>query len=127
MLNVLIIDAYAPFRRTLTTALAAECSAIRLREASSGPEGLRKASQETPHIICMDIHLPGEDGLDIATRLTALCPQTSLIIITSSDLPEYRQAALQAGATHFVSKGDENLADIMKIISDFSASLTTGS
>lgn len=126
MLNVLIIDAYAPFRRTLTTALVAECPSIRLREARSGPEGLRKASEETPHIICMDIHLPGEDGLDIATRLAALCPQISLVIITGSDLPEYRQAALQAGATHFVSKDDENLADILNIIKNFNSSMTAG-
>ena len=126
MLNVLIIDAYAPFRRALKTILAAECSSIRLREAGSGPEGLQKASEETPHIICMDIHLPGEDGLDIATRLTALCPQIALIIITSSDLPEYRQAALKAGATHFVSKGDETLTDILKIINDFVASPAAG-
>ena len=116
MLNVLLIDAYGPFRRALKTALIAGCPSIRLREADSGPEGIWMASKETPHIICLDIHLPGEDGLAIATRLTALCPQSSLIIITSSDLPEYRQAALQAGATHFVSKGDEILADILKIV-----------
>jgi DNA-binding NarL/FixJ family response regulator len=64
----------------------------------------------------MDIHLPGEDGLEIATRLAVLCPVCSLIIITGSDLAEYRLAALQAGATHFVSKGDETLVDILKIV-----------
>ena len=116
MLNVLLIDAYGPFRRALKDTLIAAYPSIRLREADSGPEGLRKASEETPHIICLDIHLPGEDGLDIATRLTGLCPMSSLIIITGSDLPEYRQAALQAGATHFVSKGDETLVDILKIV-----------
>ena len=126
MLNVLIIDAYAPFRRTLTAALAAACPFIRMREARSGPEGLRMAAEETPHIICLDIHLPGEDGLDIANQLTALCPQICLIIITSSDLPEYRQAALRAGATHFISKGDETLADILKIIGDCNASPAAG-
>ena len=116
MLNVLLIDAYGPFRRSLKDTLIAAYPSIRLREADSGPEGLRKASEETPHIICMDIHLPGEDGLDIAARLTTLCPMSSLIIITGSDLPEYRQAALQAGATHFISKGDETLVDILKIV-----------
>ena len=119
MLNILIIDAYGPFRRALKSTLIAECPSIRLREAGSGPEGLRKAFEEDPHIICMDIHLPGEDGLDVASRLTAHCPQVKLIIITGSDLPEYRQAALQAGATHFVSKGDETLADILEIVKGF--------
>ena len=127
MLRVLIIDAYAPFRHALKTALVAVCPSIHLREAGSGPEGLQIASEQTPHIVCMDIHLPGEDGFDIATQLTALCPQISLIIITSSDLPEYRQAALRAGATHFVSKGEETLADILKIISEFAATPAAGS
>lgn len=116
MLNVLIIDAYGPFRRSLKTALIEECPSLCLREAGSGPAGLRMALEDTPHIICMDIHLPGEDGLEIATQLASLFPQVSLIIITSSDLPEYRQAALQAGATHFVSKGDETLSDIQGIV-----------
>jgi DNA-binding NarL/FixJ family response regulator len=126
VLNLLIIDAYDPFRRALKSALLAECPAVRLREANSGPEGLRRASEEPPHIICMDIHLPGEDGLGIATRIAALCPQASLIVITSADLPEYRQAARQAGATHFVSKGDETLADILEIVRDFVASPHAG-
>jgi DNA-binding NarL/FixJ family response regulator len=126
MLNVLIIDAYDPFRRALKTALLAECPSVCLREVDSGPKGLRRASEEPPHIICMDIHMPGEDGLGIATRFTALCPQASLIVITGSDLPEYRQAALQAGATHFVSKGDETLEDILKIVRDFLASPPAG-
>lgn len=126
MLNVLLIDAYRPFRHALKTALIAERPSIRLREADSGLEGLQKAAEETPHIICMDIHMPGEDGLDIATRLVSRCPQVSLIIITSSDLPEYRQAALQAGATHFVSKGDETLADILKIVRGCVASPAAG-
>ena len=116
MQNVLIIDAYGPFRRALKTVLVAEYPAICLLEASSGPEGLRKASEKSPQIICMDIHMPGEDGLEVATRLTALCPQVTLIIITSSDLPEYRQASLQAGATHFVSKGEDTLADVLAIV-----------
>ncbi len=122
MLNVLIIDSYGPFRSALKNALTAECPSIHLREAASGPEGLRKASEKHPHLICLDIHLPGEDGLDIATKLTSLCPQVTLIIITGSDLPEYRQAALQAGATHFVSKGDETLADILTIVKDLGQS-----
>jgi len=126
MLDVLLIDAYGPFRRALKTALLAECPSIRLREAGSGPEGIRKAAEQTPHIICMDIRMPGEDGLAIATRLAAQCPQVSLIIITGSDLPEYRQAALQAGATHFVSKGDGTLADILKIVKGFVAPPPTG-
>ena len=122
MLNVLIIDAYGPFRRALKMALIAECPSICPWEAASGSEGLRKAAEDTPQIICLDIHMPEEDGLDIATRLAALCPHTCLIIITSSDLPEYRRAAMQAGATHFVSKGEETLPAILKIVSDFAAS-----
>ncbi len=116
MVNVLLIDAYGPFRRALKTALIAAYPSIRLREAGTGVEGLQKASEETPNIICMDIHIPGEDGFDIASRLAVHCPHVSLLIITSSDLPEYRQAALQAGATHFVSKGEETLADILTIV-----------
>ena len=126
MASVLIIDAYGPFRRALRSALAAECPSIRLWEAGSGAEGMRLAVEKKPQIICMDIHIPAEDGLEVAAGLSFLCPQAPLIIISGSDLPEYRQAALHAGATHFVSKGAETSADILAVVKNFLQSLPPG-
>jgi len=53
----------------------------------------------------VDIRLPGENGLQLTRKVKQRFPQVCVIIVTSYDLPEYREAASHYGADHFVTKG----------------------
>jgi DNA-binding NarL/FixJ family response regulator len=53
----------------------------------------------------MDIQLPGRNGLQLTREIKARYPNTKVIILTSHDLPEYREVAVQCGASSFFSKG----------------------
>ena len=57
-----------------------------------------------PQIVLMDIRLPGESGLELAKKIKKNYPDTVVVMLTSYDLPEYRQAARQSNADHFVTK-----------------------
>ncbi|MGZ3539371.1 MAG: response regulator, partial [Thermodesulfobacteriota bacterium] len=56
-------------------------------------------------IVFMDIRLPGENGLELTKKIKQNYPDIIIVILTSYDLPEYRQAALKRLADCFVPKG----------------------
>jgi DNA-binding NarL/FixJ family response regulator len=64
----------------------------------------------------MDIRLPGENGLEISRRITSGDWAGTLIILTSYDLPEYRDAAFQSGASYFLTKGTATSNEIVALI-----------
>lgn len=122
MFKTLIIDANVPFRRSLKQILSHQFPFVRLDEASSGFEGLSKIEAVPPDLIFMDIHLPGEAGLELVREIRAEHPDIIILIITSSDLPEYQTAARQHGVRYFISKdswtGEQILQLFKSILKD---------
>jgi DNA-binding NarL/FixJ family response regulator len=62
-----------------------------------------------PHVVLMDIRMPGMDGLD-ATRAIVADPtlgEVRVVILTTFELDEYVFEALRAGATGFLVKHTE--------------------
>jgi len=61
-----------------------------------------------PKIVFMDVRLPGENGLELTKKIKKIkknYPDIIIVILTSYDLPEYRQAVRESMADYFVPKG----------------------
>jgi DNA-binding NarL/FixJ family response regulator len=84
-------------------------------EAADGEETLLETS--SPDMIFVDLKLPGENGLEITKRIKAQHPEVTVILMTNYDLPEYREAAFQCRADHFLTK-DYFLKMIESILPD---------
>ena len=77
-----------------------------LIEAHDGESGLKKAKEEHPDLILMDIQLPKISGID-ATRMLrseTATATTPIIAITSFALSGDDQKAKEAGATAYLAK-----------------------
>jgi YesN/AraC family two-component response regulator len=88
---------------------------MQVGEAADGKEALQKVDSLKPDIIFMDIKLPGENGLELTQRIKAGDPNITVIVLTSYDLLEYRQAASKYGANYFLSK-DTSTEELVKLI-----------
>lgn len=55
-------------------------------------------------VVLTDMHLPGEDGLELCRRLTKTRPDIPIVVITAFGNMDSAVAALRAGAYDFVSK-----------------------
>jgi DNA-binding NarL/FixJ family response regulator len=64
----------------------------------------------------MDVKLPGESGLELTKKTRASKFDGLIIILTSHDLPEYREAAKSCGADYFVSKGSSTAEEILTLV-----------
>jgi NarL family two-component system response regulator LiaR len=103
--TLLVVDDHAGVRETVMTLVAAEYPRCRLLEAASAEEALAQCQAEPPDLIVLDITLPGMDGFEATRRIKEICPQTLIVMHSSSDQPVYQVASLAAGCSAFVRKG----------------------
>jgi len=114
--RVLIVEDSPLFRKLLKETLHSRFPSIDISEAENGEEALQKVKIFCPEIIFMDIRLPGENGLQITAKIKAQCPDISVVILTSYDTQEYREAAIQAKANYFLSKGTTSRESILTLV-----------
>jgi DNA-binding NarL/FixJ family response regulator len=72
--------------------------------AHGGEEALALAQALQPHVVLLDLAMPGLSGMETAPRLHQALPAVGIIALTVFGSERYRQAALTAGADDFVSK-----------------------
>ncbi len=87
-----------------------------VEEAEDGEEALQKVERLLPHLVFMDIKLPGATGLEITRKIKERYSTIQVIILTSYDFPEYREAAAEYGADHFLSKESSSREDILALV-----------
>ncbi len=121
-INVLIVEDNFTFRTALREILKTQFPNMAIEEAADGDEALKKIHTCPPTLVFMDIKLPGENGLEITRRIKTEYPDMIVMILTSYDLPEYRDAAIRYGANHFIIKGSSTFEEIYSLIERIVAS-----
>ena len=116
MLDTLLVEDNAIFRQMTRDMLLSHYSSICVREAADADEAMDEIGRKCPRIVLMDIKLPGKNGLELTKMLKNLCPNIVVIILTSYDYPEYRDAALECGADYFLVKGTTKAAEVLASI-----------
>jgi DNA-binding NarL/FixJ family response regulator len=117
MERILIIEDNALFLQFLKETLRSRFPSTDILEAANGEEAMQKIKTLPPDAIFMDLRLPGENGLELTKKIKAKYPDIIVVMITNYDLPEYREAAYQCGADHFLSK-DSFLRMLKTILPD---------
>lgn len=72
--------------------------------AADGQEALNLARELRPDISCLDIRMPGLDGIEVSRRISADEPPIPVLILTTFDLDDYVFGTLEAGAAGFLLK-----------------------
>ena len=118
-LKALIVEGNTSFRVTLKDSLQTLFPSMIVHEAAEGNEALQKVDMFHPELIFMDIRLPGENGLHLTQKIKANYPETKVMILTSYNTQEYREAAARCGANCFVTKDSLNWQLIETFIKSF--------
>ncbi|RUQ97618.1 response regulator transcription factor [Labedella endophytica] len=108
MIRLLIADDQAVVRAGLSVVLGAEDDIDVVGEAIDGADAARRARELRPDVVCMDIRMPGTDGIEATRRIMADPDNTAgVLILTTFDVDEDVFAALGAGAAGFLLKGSD--------------------
>ena len=116
MFKILLVEDNDTFRQTLRDLLGGHFTGMFFEEAKDSEETLSKVKDFQPDLIFMDIELPGENGLEITQKIRASGYDVAIIILTSHDMPAYREASEQCGADHFVLKGSSSAEEILSLV-----------
>jgi DNA-binding NarL/FixJ family response regulator len=106
MIRVLIADDQALLRAGLTALLGSEPDIDVVGVASDGSEALALARDLRPDVACLDIRMPGLNGIEVARALSGpdADPPIPVLMLTTFDLDDYVFGALEAGAAGFLLK-----------------------
>ena len=69
MFNMLLVEDDVYFRQALSDTLFSHFPLIDVDEAGDGEEGLSKVDYRRPHLIFMDVQMPGENELDVTKEI----------------------------------------------------------
>ncbi len=116
MFETMLVEDNSSFRQLVKDDLQSQFPSMNIIEAEDGVEAFQKIDSHPPNLIFMDIKLPGENGLELTRKIKARYPDIIIIILTSHDLPEYREAATQCKANYFLSKGSINEGEIFTLV-----------
>src|SRR4029079_3605460 len=109
MIRVVIADDQALVRAGFRALLDAQDDISVVGEAANGDGALRRAREDDPDGLFMDMRMPAVDGL-VATRRIAedeRLGDVKVVILTTFDLDEYVFEAIRAGANAFLVKDTE--------------------
>ena len=104
MFRTMVVEDSSSFREIIKYNLRDQFPSMGVIEAADGVEAFQKIDSDHPNLIFMDIGLPGENGLELTRKIKAGHPDVTVIIVTSHDTPEYREAAIRYKADYFFSK-----------------------
>jgi DNA-binding NarL/FixJ family response regulator len=117
--SVLLVDDQELVRAGFRIILNSEPGIEVVGEAANGADAIQAARRLQPDVICMDVQMPGMDGLE-ATRAIVADPEVSagILILTTFNRDDYLFEALQAGASGFLLKtaSPEQLVEAVTVL-----------
>lgn len=103
-IQVLIVDDIPETRDNLQKLLLFEQDIEVIDIAVDGEEGVEKAIRLQPHVVLMDINMPGIDGIKASELITQQSPYTQIIIMSVQGESDYLRRSMLAGAREFLIK-----------------------
>lgn len=103
-IRVVLADDHALVRAGLVKLLESMPEVTVMGEAGDGLQLLALAAQHKPHLVLLDIAMPGLNGLEAAARLQQSAPDTKVIILSMHQEDQYVRHALRSGARGYLLK-----------------------
>lgn len=103
-MRVLICDDQSIIRDGLAMLLNLERDIEIVGCAENGREAVRLTGQHEPHLVLMDLKMPGMNGVEATRQIRAQYPATEVLVLTTYDDDEWVFDALRAGAAGYMLK-----------------------
>ncbi|WIB14992.1 response regulator transcription factor [Curtobacterium sp. MCPF17_050] len=104
VIRVVLADDQDLVRAGFRVILESEPGVRVVAEAADGAGAVAAVAEHRPDVVCLDVQMPGVDGLEAARRITAGPNPPAVLVLTTFDTDEYLFDALAAGASGFLLK-----------------------
>ncbi len=104
MYSILLVDDHQIMRDGLRTMLEATGEFAVVGEAETGGHAVALAARLRPHLVVMDLSLPGMNGIEATVELLRESPDSRVVILSMYDDESSVVQAMRSGARGFVLK-----------------------
>jgi len=118
IINVLLVDDHAIVRAGLKAVLSVAPDIRVIGEAANGVDGAAMSERLKPHVVIMDLTMPGGDGVSAIKSLVSMANAPKVLVLTMHTEEEYLMPALKAGASGYLVKSaaDRELVDAIRAV-----------
>jgi len=103
-IRIVIVDDHPVVRDGLRGMLAGDGGLAVVGEAANADEAVRTVTAFNPHVVLMDLRMPGGDGADATARIVAAHPGVRVLVLTTYDTETDVLRAVEAGASGYLLK-----------------------
>jgi two-component system response regulator NreC len=114
-IRILLADDHQVVREGFRALLEAEPDFEIVAETGDGLEAVRLAEHQKPHVLVVDLMMPGLNGLEVARQITQRLPRTHIVILSMHANEAYVLEALKNGACAYVLK-DASAAELVRAV-----------
>jgi DNA-binding NarL/FixJ family response regulator len=114
-IRILIADDHEIFRRGLRSLLETHPEWEVCGEAIDGQEAVERVKELNPDVVVLDITMPRLNGLEAAQLIRKEAPRSKMVILSQHEPSLMREAALNAGASAYVTKSEVSRELMMAI------------
>ncbi len=102
MTRILVVDDESEVCKMLEKFLGEK--GYQVFKAFDGKTALELVKEERPHIVLLDIKMPGMDGIECLKKITQIDKELGVIMITAIKEKETGEEALALGAYDYITK-----------------------
>jgi len=126
--RVLIADDHPLFREGMRGRLDRVGDITVVGEAASGDEAVELARELEPHVILMDIKMPGLNGIEATREIRQASPEVGVLVLTMFEDDDSVFAAMRAGAKGYLLKdsGGEEVVYAIRAVASGEAVFGSG-
>jgi DNA-binding NarL/FixJ family response regulator len=103
-LRVLLADDHALFRKALRMTLESHPDLVVVAEVSDGLGVIDGVGRHSPDVVCMDVNMPGLNGIEATQRLLAVHPGIRVVAMSADADPLKVAQMIDSGAMAYVLK-----------------------
>jgi two-component system response regulator NreC len=120
VVKVVIADDHAVVRSGLRMLLDSEPDFSVVAEAGDVESARRYTRAHRPHVLILDLNMPGEPSLPAIPEIREELPDTQIVVLTMQNDPAFAREALRTGAVGYVLKeaADTELVQAVRLAAD---------
>jgi two-component system, NarL family, invasion response regulator UvrY len=104
LINVMLVDDHAVVRMGFKMLLESDSDIKVIAEAESGEQAIQRFVEFKPHVVVMDITMPGIGGLEAIERILAKDSSAKILVLSAHEDSVHPKRVLNAGAMGYLTK-----------------------
>ena len=105
MIKLLLVDDHDLVRTAIARMLRDTTDLNVIGEANSGEQAYSMVRELNPHVVLMDIRMPGIGGLEATRKIKQRFPEVKVLALSACEEEPFPTRLLQAGASGYLTKG----------------------